>query len=59
MRIGVIGAGALGATYGGRLALSGADVTLIDVLGQHVEAIGRDGLDLDGVPGPKLFRSWR
>lgn len=51
MRICVIGAGALGASYGGRLAISGADVTLIDTWQDHVAAINRDGLDLDGVPG--------
>ncbi len=51
MRVCVIGAGALGGSYGARLALSGVDVTLIDVLADHVAAINRDGLRLDGVPG--------
>ncbi|MEZ5670292.1 MAG: ketopantoate reductase family protein [Alphaproteobacteria bacterium] len=56
MRICVIGAGALGGSYGGRLALAGADVTLVDVWQAHVEAIGRDGLRLDGVPGDRRVR---
>lgn len=51
MRICVIGAGALGCTYGGRLALAGVSVTLVDTWAEHVAAIARDGLDLDGVPG--------
>ena len=51
MRICVIGAGALGGSYGGRLALAGADVTLVDRWAEHVAAIARDGLHLDGVPG--------
>ncbi len=56
MRICVIGAGALGATYGGRLALGGAEVVLVDSWAEHMAAIGRDGLDLDGVPGPQIVR---
>jgi 2-dehydropantoate 2-reductase len=54
MRICVIGAGALGCTYGGRLALSWAEVTLVDTWVEHVEAICRNGLDLDGVLGPHV-----
>jgi 2-dehydropantoate 2-reductase len=56
LRICVIGAGALGGSYGGRLALSGADVTLIDRWPEHVAAIARDGLHLDGVPGDHFVR---
>lgn len=47
MRIGVIGAGAMGATYGGLLAAAGADVHLVDVWTAHVEAINANGLTID------------
>ena len=56
MRICVIGAGALGASYGGRLALAGAEVTLVDPWVAHVATITADGLDLDGVPGRQTIR---
>lgn len=45
MRICVVGAGAIGGFMGAKLALAGADVTLI-ARGPHLEAIQRDGLKL-------------
>ena len=45
MRIAVLGAGAVGAYYGKRLADGGADVTLI-ARGAHLEALRRDGLTI-------------
>jgi 2-dehydropantoate 2-reductase len=51
MRIAVIGAGAMGSTYGGLLARAGCDVTLVDVWPEHVEAINRDVLHLSGISG--------
>jgi 2-dehydropantoate 2-reductase len=53
MRIAVIGAGAMGSLYGGLLARAGADVTLLDTWPAHVDAIGRDGLRLDGLGGDR------
>ncbi len=55
MRIVVIGAGAMGGIYGGLMAKSGADVTLIDTWTEHVQAIRADGLRLDGVDGPVVI----
>ena len=49
MRICVIGAGAMGSIYGGLLAHSGEDVTLIDTWREHVGAIARGGLRLEGI----------
>jgi len=52
MRIAVMGAGGQGGFFGGLLATSGQDVTLID-RGEHLEAIRRDGLVLrprEGAP---------
>ena len=46
LNIAVMGAGALGCYFGGRLAQSGAKVTLIG-RSAHVEAIKRDGLILE------------
>ncbi len=46
MRIVVLGAGAMGALFGGRLREGGADVVLLDVNQPHVDAINRDGLRL-------------
>ena len=44
MRIAVIGTGAMGSLFGGLLASSGKDVTLIDVWKEHVDAINAHGL---------------
>jgi 2-dehydropantoate 2-reductase len=51
MRFCVIGAGSMGGLYGGRLALAGRDVVLVDVWRDHVDAINREGLLLDGIGG--------
>lgn len=51
MKIYVIGSGAMGSLYGGLLHRSGADVTLIDIWREHVEAIKRQGLRLEGISG--------
>lgn len=51
MKIVVIGAGAMGGSYGGLLADAGHDVSLIDTWQEHVDAINRDGLLVDGALG--------
>jgi 2-dehydropantoate 2-reductase len=51
MKITVVGAGAMGASYGGHLARSGHEVALLDTWQDHVDAINRDGLRVDGVLG--------
>ena len=51
MRIGIIGAGAIGCVVGGLLTRAGRDVTLIDQWPEHVEAMKRDGLRLSGTCG--------
>jgi 2-dehydropantoate 2-reductase len=48
-RIAVIGAGAIGGYTGGQLAHNGFDVVLIDPWPEHVEAIRKDGLALEGM----------
>jgi 2-dehydropantoate 2-reductase len=56
MKITVIGAGAMGGSYGGLLAVAGHEVSLIDAWGAHVDAINRDGLRVDGVRGDHRVR---
>lgn len=46
MRIGIIGAGALGSVIGGTLAEAGNDVLLVNRNRSHVDAINRDGLTI-------------
>ncbi len=53
-RIAFMGAGAVGSYVGGHLSRAGADVTLIDPWPEHVEAIRRDGLHLEGTQGHHL-----
>lgn len=48
MRFLVWGAGAIGGTIGAFLARAGHDVTLVDVVDDHVRAIRRDGLRITG-----------
>ena len=49
----VLGAGAMGSLFGGYLADADADVTLVDVNQEHVDAIRNDGLSVDRGDGPK------
>jgi 2-dehydropantoate 2-reductase len=56
LRVAVLGAGAVGAYYGKRLADGGADVTLI-ARGAHLAALRRDGLTVverEGTPMSRL-----
>jgi len=47
MKIAILGAGAMGSLFGGLLAEAGAEVTLLDVNQQHLDAIRHDGLRLE------------
>lgn len=48
MKIAVIGCGAMGSMYAGRLAAAGNDVLALDRSAEHVEAINGDGLRISG-----------
>jgi 2-dehydropantoate 2-reductase len=50
MRIAIMGAGGIGAFYGGKLAQAGNDVALI-ARGEHLKAIKANGLKLAGPAG--------
>jgi 2-dehydropantoate 2-reductase len=54
VKIVILGAGAMGSLFGGRLAAIGADVTLVDINQEHVAAINQHGLSLDLGDGPKF-----
>ena len=47
MKIAIIGAGAMGSLFGGLLGASGADVRLLDVWAEHVQAINEKGLSIE------------
>jgi 2-dehydropantoate 2-reductase len=51
MRIGIIGAGAIGSVVGGLLTKAGHDVTLVDQWPEHVEKMRAQGLRLSGTCG--------
>ncbi|HEU5319683.1 MAG TPA: ketopantoate reductase family protein [Methylomirabilota bacterium] len=51
MRVGIVGAGAVGCVVGGLLGRAGHDVTLLDQWPEHVEAMRRHGLRLSGTCG--------
>ena len=48
MRVTIVGAGAIGGTIGAHLARAGHDVLLVDAVPEHVDAINRDGLRIEG-----------
>ena len=49
LNIAVLGAGAMGCLFGGLLAEKGLKVTLIDVWKEHIDAINKNGLKMDGL----------
>ena len=50
LRIAIVGGGAMGSIYASLLSRSPHEVWLVDIWAEHVEAIGRHGLRVDG-PG--------
>jgi len=56
MKIAVIGAGAMGSLFGGRLAEDGNDVVLVDVDRTHVGVINEAGLRLEADDGDRRIR---
>ena len=51
MKIAIIGAGAMGSLFGGRLALAGEEVWLLDVWEEHVRTINDKGLSIASPAG--------
>jgi 2-dehydropantoate 2-reductase len=56
MNIAVVGAGAMGSLFGGLLAESGENVTLVDIWKEHVEAINEKGLKTTGINGERMVK---
>lgn len=54
MRIGILGAGAMGSVFGGHLALAGHDVTLIDIRRDHMDLVRRNGLEMRTPTGESI-----
>lgn len=55
MKIAVIGAGAMGTLFGGKLAMSGNDVTMVDVVPVVLETINTDGIELEDEAGMHII----
>ena len=53
LKIGIVGAGAMGSLFGGRLSKAGQEVLLYDIYREHVEAIQRDGLVIEDLASGK------
>ena len=47
MKVGIVGAGAMGSLFGGLLAEAGAEAWLIDVWEAHVDAVNNNGLQIE------------
>lgn len=47
MKTGIVGSGAMGSLFGGRLSLSGCDVVLYDIFREHVEKVAAEGLAIE------------
>jgi len=55
MKIAVLGSGAMGSVFGGLLAEHGQDVVLIDTWKEHIDAINKNGLHLEGIGGDRFI----
>ena len=55
MKIAILGAGAMGSLFGGRLKASGVDVRLVDVWAEHIEAINSKGLVVEQDGGRQII----
>ena len=56
MKIGILGAGAVGCAYGHLLHLGGQDVILVDVWAEHIERIRAAGLEIEGAGTTSVAR---
>jgi 2-dehydropantoate 2-reductase len=56
MRIVIVGSGAMGALFGARFSATGHHVTLYDTWQEHVDAINRNGLSIEGLDGATVVR---
>lgn len=55
-RVVIVGAGAMGCLFAARLALAGAEVTLVDIDAPRLAQMAREGITLDDDQGTRLAR---
>jgi 2-dehydropantoate 2-reductase len=58
MKISIIGSGAMGSLFGGRLSLAGYDVVLYDVSREHVDAVLANGLSIEDAATGAVTVAW-
>jgi 2-dehydropantoate 2-reductase len=56
VKIAIVGCGAMGSVYAGLLGDAGNEVWAVDVWAEHVEAIRRRGLTVEGASGSRTVR---
>ena len=56
MKIAVVGCGAMGSVYAGLLAAAGHDIWAIDAWREHIEAIQKNGLRVEGASGDRVVK---
>lgn len=56
MKIGIVGAGAMGSVYGGILGDAGNEVWLLDIWKEHIETIRARGIRVEGASGDRTVR---
>lgn len=59
MKIAIFGVGAMGSVYAALFAEAGHEVHAVDVWQDHVDAINRDGLRLEGASGNRVIKGIR
>ncbi|MBX2868685.1 MAG: 2-dehydropantoate 2-reductase [Acidiferrobacterales bacterium] len=57
MKIGILGAGAMGSVYAGLLREGGNEVHVVDVWQEHINAITKHGLRVEGASGNRTVHS--
>jgi len=56
VKIGIVGAGAMGSVYGGLFAAAGHEVWFVDLWREHIDAIRAHGLEVSGASGQRTVR---
>lgn len=56
MKIAIVGCGAMGSVYAGLLATCGHEVIAVDRWREHIDAINKKGLRLEGASGDRIAR---
>ena len=59
MKTVILGSGAMGSLYGGKIAEAGFDVTLVDVWKEHIDTVNASGLSIEGIGGDRTVKNIR